>query len=146
MRRLLANPKALRLGRVVFTPLARLGSVRPQPYPARGAPKAHATKIGAALFAGATRARITIAPRGAARLVYSDEMNEKLGAGDIAWSAVPSSIVLVACLDKRGRPRATSFPGGFLFRNDRVCRIRLSVYSGGAGVTRSLPIGFPACG
>ena len=145
VRRLLANPKALRLGRVVFTPLALLGSIEPQPYPARGAPEARATKIGAVLFGGAGRARITIEPRGAARLAYGDELNQKLSTGDIAWSAIPNSIVLVACTDAQGRPRATGFPGGFLFRNDRVCRIRLSVSSGGARVTRSLPVGSPAC-
>jgi hypothetical protein len=145
VRRLLANPKALRLGRVVFTPLALLGSIEPQPYPARGAPEARATKIGAVLFGGAGRARITIEPRRAARLAYGDELNQKLSTGDIAWSAIPSSIVLIACTDAQGRPRATGFPGGFLFRNGRVCRIRLSVSSGGVRVTRSLPVGSPAC-
>jgi len=145
VRRLLANPKALRLGRLVFTPLALLGSVQPQPYSVRGAPRAAATKLGAALFGGAGRARITIAPRGAARLVYGDELNQKLSSGDVAWSALPRSVVLIACTDERGRARPTVFPGGFVFRNDRVCRIRLSVSSGGARVTRSLGVGFPAC-
>lgn len=145
VRRLLANPKALRLGRVVFTPLALLGSVQPQPYPTRGAPEATATKIGAILFAGARRARVTIEPRGAARLVYGDELNQRLSTGQLAWSAIPSSIVLVACSDEQGRPRATGFAGGFVFRNDRVCRIRLSVSSGGARVMRSLPVGSAGC-
>jgi hypothetical protein len=145
VRRLLDNPKALRLGRVVFTPLALLGSVQPQRYPARGAPEASATKVGATIFGGATRARITIEPRRAARLVYGDELNQKLSTGNLAWSALPSSIVVVACADEKGRPRATAFAGGFLFRNDRVCRIRLSVSSGGPRVTRSLPVGSADC-
>lgn len=145
VRRLLANPKALSFGRVIFTPLALLGSIQPQPFPARGAPQASATKIGAILFGGAGRARITIEPRGAARLVYGAELNQKLSTGDLAWSAIPSSVVLVACTDERGSSRATGFSGGLLFRNDRVCRIRLSVSSGGARVTRSLPVGSPVC-
>lgn len=145
VRRLLANPKALRFGRVIFTPLALLGSTLPQPFPTRGAPEAHATKIGAILFRGAARARITIEPRATVRLVYGAELNRRLSRGNIAWSAIPSSIIFVACTDEQGRPEATGFPGGFVFRSDRVCNIRLSVSSGDARVTRSLPVGSARC-
>lgn len=145
VQRVVANPQAERLGSVVFTPLELLPKILPQPYPTRGAAEAHATKIGATIIGGVRRARVRISPRGAARLVYGGELTRRLGSGDIAWSALPSALVLAACLDDQGRPRATIFPGGLVFRDTGVCRVRLTAASRGVSVTRAFRVGFPRC-
>lgn len=144
-RRVASNPKARRLGPVVFTPLALLDTIRPQPYPARGASAAHATKVGATLIGGAQRAQVRISPQGAARLVYGDAFNRMLGSGDVTWAALPSAVILRTCRDDKGRAQPTAFPGGLLFRDDRVCRIRLTVSSAGSVVTRAYSVGFARC-
>lgn len=143
--RVSSNPKARRVGAVVFTPLALSRSIKLQPEGIAGAPGARSIKIGATVISGGPSTRVAISAPGGARLLYGAELIESLADGSLRWSALPRSIVFVRCREGGGA-RATAFPGGFILRRANTC-VRLRVTdSKGRSAARSFAFGRHLCG
>lgn len=144
--RVASNPKARRVGPVVFTPLALSRSIAPQPENIGGAPDARSIKIGATVISGGPTARVAISAPGGARLLYGSELFEALADKSLRWTALPRQVVFVRCANRDGGARTTAFPGGFVLRRAHTC-VRLRVTdSRGRSATRSFPIGRGDCG
>jgi len=144
--RVASNPKARRVGPVVFTPLALSRSIAPYPEDIAGARTARSIKIGATVISGGPSVRVGIWAPGGARLLYGAELGEALADGSLRWSDLPAAVVFERCRSGRGAAVATGFPGGFILRRTHTC-VRLRVTDGqGRSTTRWFAFGRGVCG
>jgi hypothetical protein len=144
--RVASNPKARRVGPVVFTPLALSRSITPYPDDIAGARTARSIKVGVTVISGGPSARVAIWAPGGARLLYGAELIEALADGSLRWSNLPTAVVFERCRSARGGAVTTGFPGGFILRQRHTC-VRLRVTDGqGRLTTKWFAFGRGVCG
>ena len=145
MKRVASNPKARRVGSVVFTPLALLRSIALQPEDIAGAPDALSIKIGATVVTGGPRTRVGISAPGGARLLYHPELLHARADRSLRWSQLPRAVVFERCRDEPGASVVTGFPGGFVLRRAHTC-VRLRVTNSHGQTARgAFPVGRGEC-